>query len=411
MSTRRTEQPKRKKAAPRYWVERKGRLYARLQYRSESGEYKTKYRAIADKRVARTAVEEMRRELEVRGEEGFNAQKMTFNELAERYDKVELVEPVYRNGVKVIGKRSLDPTRSALKPLKAYFGSTPIVKIRASDLKAYKNERINTPVEKQLNVRRKITNPETGRQKWFVEKETRATPRKMAGVNRELALLRAVLEFAFQNEWLLVNPFQRARGIISRAAEVERDRVLSFEEEEHLMAACVDTRAHLRPILICALDTAMRRGEIFKMKWADISFETGEISIPLTNTKTERARTVAMTDRLRRELVRLWEVSPKDLSYPVFGVSNDIKHAWSTACRIAGIDDFRLHDCRHTATTRMIASGSAHTEVMKITGHSQMKTFLRYLTVTQPTARRVASQLDDYLSQHANAEDSTAYIQ
>src|SRR4051794_29065943 len=120
----------RKRSARRYWVERKGKLYARLQYRSESGEYKTKYRPITDKRVARSVVEGMRRELEVRGEEGFNAQDMTFNELADRYDKVELIEAVYRNGVKVMGKRSLDPTRSALKPLKAYFGATPIVKIR-----------------------------------------------------------------------------------------------------------------------------------------------------------------------------------------------------------------------------------------------------------------------------------------
>ena len=387
---------------------RKGKLYARLQYRLEGGEYKTKYRAIIDKRVARSVVDEMRRELEVRGEEGFDAQKMTFNELAEKYEKIELVEAIYRNGVKVAGKRSLDPPRSAIKTLKAYFGARPISKIRASDLKAFKTERINTPVEKQLNVRRKITNPETGRRKWLVEKETRVTPRKMAGVNRELALLRAVLEFAFQNEWLPVNPFQRARGIISRAAEVERDRILSFEEEDRLIAACVDTRAHIRPILICALDTAMRRGEIFKMKWADISFETGEISIPLTNTKTERARTVAMTDRLRRELVRLWEMSPRDLSFPVFSVANDIKHAWSTACRIAEIDDFRLHDCRHTATTRMIAAGAPHTEVMKITGHSQMKTFLRYLSITETTANRVASQLNDFLARNKSAV--TEYI-
>ncbi len=46
----------------------------------------------------------------------------------------------------------------------------------------------------------------------------------------------------------------------------------------------------------------------------------------------------------------------------------------------------------------MIASGSPHTEVMKITGHTQLKTFLRYLNITPETARKVASNLDDYLS-------------
>jgi excisionase family DNA binding protein len=45
------------------------------------------------------------------------------------------------------------------------------------------------------------------------------------------------------------------------SAEVERDRVLSFDEEQRLLAHCTGERAHLKPILVCALDTAMRRGE------------------------------------------------------------------------------------------------------------------------------------------------------
>jgi hypothetical protein len=45
----------------------------------------------------------------------------------------------------------------------------------------------------------------------------------------------------------------------------------------------------------------------------------------------------------------------------------------------------------------MIASGSPHTEVMKITGHTQLKTFLRYLNITPETARKVASRLDGFL--------------
>jgi hypothetical protein len=54
----------------------------------------------------------------------------------------------------------------------------------------------------------------------------------------------------------------------------------------------------------------------------------------------------------------------------------------------------------------MVASGSPHTEVMKITGHSQMKTFLRYLNITSETTNRVASKLDDYLE--ASKSDGTS---
>jgi len=81
----------------------------------------------------------------------------------------------------------------------------------------------------------------------------------------------------------------------------------------------------------------------------------------------------------------------------VFGITYTIKTAFKTACKKADIKEFRFHDCRHTATTRMIASGSPHTEVMKITGHTQLKTFLRYLNITSETASKVALRLDNYL--------------
>jgi integrase len=154
----------------------------------------------------------------------------------------------------------------------------------------------------------------------------------------------------------------------------------------------------LKALLVCALDTAMRHGEIIKMRWQDVNFTTGEIYIPQTNTKTEDARSVGITPRLRRELQLLWEGSPQEKDFLVFGITNTIKTAFKSACKDAGIKDFRFHDCRHTATTRMVASGSPHTEVMKITGHTQLKTFLRYLNITPETARTVASRLSDYLA-------------
>ena len=90
-------------------------------------------------------------------------------------------------------------------------------------------------------------------------------------------------------------------------------------------------------------------------------------------------------------------MSTKDPDDLVFGIGESVKRAWKTACKLAAIEDFRLHDCRHTATTRMIASGSPHTEVMKITGHSQLKTFLRYLNITTEAAERIADRLDKYV--------------
>lgn len=398
MTDQQTEKTQRKRSSRRYWIEVKGNVYARLQYKTEGGQYKTKYKPIIDKRTARSVVEEMRRELEDHGEEIFLGYTMTFEMLVRKYEEAELVEATYRESVKIGGRRSIAAVNSALKPLRAYFGRRLIRSIKPFDIRSYKQLRLMTPIETEVNEKTRVLNEKTGRMKTANKKVIRQRHRKISTVNRELSWLRAILNFAISNDWLEKNPFTKMKGIITVASEIERDRILTLAEEERLLAACSGERAHLRPMLICALDTAMRRGEIFKTRWRDVDLDASEIRIPQTNTKTEEARMVGITPRLKRELENLWNSSLQDKDSIVFGVTNTIKRSWKTACDMAGIEDFRFHDCRHTATTRMIASGSPHTEVMKITGHSQMKTFLRYLNMTTRTVNQVASRLENYLT-------------
>lgn len=363
-----------KRQQRKYWREIKGNLYARLQYQDETGKWREKLKPISDKRIALRVVEDMRRELLTHGEETLKSDKILFSELVTQYGSIKLTEARYSNGIRVSGRRSLEPVRSAIKPLLEHFHKKPVRSIKATDIENYKQGRLDTPTDK-------------------------GTSRKVSSVNRELEVLRAMLNFALQNEWIIKNPFMLTKGIISKATEVNRERILSFGEESRLLAVCSGRRSHLKALLVCALDTAMRRGEIFKMKWKDVNFSADEIYIPQTNTKTENARIVGITPRLREELEKLWEDSPKEGNGLVFGISNTIKTAFGSACEEAGIGDFRFHDCRHTATTRMIASGSPHTEVMKITGHSQMKTFLRYLNITPDRANNVAVKLHTYMAE------------
>jgi integrase len=403
-----SSQQKRKRSATRYWIVKRGNLYARFQYTDATGKAKEKYRPISDKRLARSVVEAMRRDLDLHGEELFKAEKLIFNELVDRYESAELVEATYQAGVKIRGRRSIQAVKSAIKPLREYFGGKRIQMIKPNDIKNYKNHRLNTPVEIEINERIKVIDKKTGKKTTEVTKTVRTRQRRIATVNRELELLRAILNYAVQNEWLVKNPFALVKGIISKAAEVERDRVLSFDEEQMLIEVCTDRKAHLRPLLICGLDTAMRRGEIFKMKWKDVNLISNEIHIPQTNTKTEEVRSVGITQRLKEELKILWDKSSKDPDATVFGITNTIKTSFKSACEEANIKDFRFHDCRHTATTRMIASGSPHTEVMKITGHSQLKTFLRYLNITSETTKKVASRLDDYVCEKQTLVDTVS---
>ena len=107
-----TGETKTKRSAPRYWVEIKGKLYARLQYKAEDGKYKVKYKPISDKRTARSTVEEMRRELELHGQEIFTSEKMTFAELAKSYE-TKMSPAVYQNGIKISGRKSTKHLRKS----------------------------------------------------------------------------------------------------------------------------------------------------------------------------------------------------------------------------------------------------------------------------------------------------------
>ncbi|MEO8074296.1 MAG: hypothetical protein ABI686_13740, partial [Acidobacteriota bacterium] len=73
---------KKRKSAPRYWIEKNGKIYARLQYTDDTGARREKYQPITDKRTARSEVEKMRRELEKHGSETLRSDKMTFADLA-----------------------------------------------------------------------------------------------------------------------------------------------------------------------------------------------------------------------------------------------------------------------------------------------------------------------------------------
>lgn len=98
-----------------------------------------------------------------------------------------------------------------------------------------------------------------------------------------------------------------------------------------------------------------------------------------------------MTPRVKDELSKIQQPKGK-----VFVIAS-VRKAFATACRRAKVKDLHFHDLRHTATTRMIRAGIPHTEVMKITGHTQIKTFLRYLNLTDDSVKNTADLLTKFI--------------
>jgi integrase len=348
-----------------------GKVYARLTYTDAAGKRHDLTRRAESITHARELVKQLRRGLDDHGEKTVEGDRVTFRALADVYEKQKLQPARYKGDRKISGRRSYLTPLSYLRTLTAHFGAKRIKSITHADVEKFRNLRLHTPTDK-------------GRE------------RSIASVNRELEVLRSMFRFAVRQGWIVRSPFETGDALISKADEVHRDRLLTREEEARLLAACAGRRTHLRPLLVCALDTAMRRGEMFKLKWSDVDLDNRLISVRATTTKTARGRTIGMTSRVAAELRRLWEASLQEADGLVFGVTDTVKTSFASACREAGVENFRLHDCRHTAITRMIQAGMPPMQVMKISGHTQMTTFARYVNVDDHAAKRAASALDAF---------------
>jgi integrase len=229
-------------------------------------------------------------------------------------------------------------------------------------------------------------------------------------INDDLTLIRSAFNAAGENFDLPKMP--QFKRLIIGAAETERDRLCTIQEETDLLDLCFDgfetveckryekthfqkvavERSHLRAIIIFAIETAARRSEIFSLDWQDVDLDNNLIKLTATKTKTNRFRFVPITPRLKRELLTL----PHRDGYVFAG--NDIDRPWETLKARAAIGDLHFHDLRHTAITRMIRAGMPHMEAMKISGHTQIKTFQRYLNISAAAVQELGDRIDVYLT-------------
>jgi len=373
-----------------------GRWYARVTFTNEQGKRRDIKRSAENERAAKKVLRGLLRELEDEGERSLDAANMTFAELADHYITNYLHEAVYVGDMKVSGVRGRKAALAQVKPLQEHFGNRKLRSITYGDLRSYKALRLRTPT--YCDIARHRQELRTNQQA-----ELRTT-RSIAAVNKELGKLKRMLNIAVREQWLPRNPFINGESLIS--VETHRERVLSRDEESRLLAA-IDAepkRGHLRGILLIALDCALRRGEILTLTWSDVDLDRRTLTIRAFNSKTARARTVAMTIRVYTELRRLSEERTCQPSQLVFGVQTSIKTAFNKALKAASIFNFHFHDCRHTAISRMIRAGITPVEVMRVSGHTTMSAFYRYANLDSDTVFRAAAALDAYHAQAVKAQ-------
>ncbi|HEX8636840.1 MAG TPA: site-specific integrase, partial [Pyrinomonadaceae bacterium] len=170
------------------------------------------------------------------------------------------------------------------------------------------------------------------------------------------------------------------------------------KEEKEVESTVEICRAYLRSIIICALDTAMRKGEIQSLQWKEVFLTEKYIFIDGEKTKTGVDGLAPVTPRLADELEKLKSQFPHEPEDHVFPFG-DFKKAFDNAAADAGIENLQFRDLRSTASTRMLLAGNTGELVRKITRHTQVKTFHdHYTNIDIQNARLIGEKLADFTS-------------
>ena len=288
----------------------------------------------------------------------------------------EFVEDHYVPWAKA-NKRSWKIDLSRLKPILATFGSQRIGDITPPLIEQFKIKRRNAPAVWKKK-----------------EGETKKKARTVGAVNRELRLLSRVLRLAVDSGELSENP---CRKVSVFKGEQHRTRYLLPDEEARLMAVLEDTQSPLAGMVVLAINTGLRAGEVFKLKLEHVDFHRDVLYIKAT--KTDEDREVPLND-VSRELLRplVAEAQSRGHSYiftnPQTGARyTTVKTAWLTACRRAGISDLRFHDLRHTFGTRAADAGVPLNAIRDVMGHRTTAMTERYAHATDEGKRKAVEAL------------------
>ena len=208
------------------------------------------------------------------------------------------------------------------------------------------------------------------------KKTARRTP---STVRRYLAALSTALSTAMKDwHWLDDNPMRK----VGKPKEPPgRMRWLSDEERAALLAACQSsTQKALYPIVVLAISTGMRRGEILGLRWREIDLIGGWIN--LTKTKNNDIRTVPLNGVALQQL-KAWSKVRSIANDLVFPGKNPrtpfaLDAPWKAALTTAGVSDFRFHDLRHSAASYLAMNGASTVEIAAVLGHKTLQMTKRY---------------------------------
>lgn len=286
------------------------------------------------------------------------AERMTLRDAMRRY--LQEVSPLKKS---YLGEVSL---ASVIQP---HLGNHPLLELDGSLLASYRDKRLAMKVRCQS--RQEDGTAHMVNQPRLVSTQT---------VRHELMFIRRVIDQA-RREWGVHLPAGNPVDVVRLPkASRPRDRRLNGDEEQRLLEAMANAadrkgcrNAYLQPAFILAVETTMRRGEIVKLKWADVDMKRRIAT--LRDTKNGEDRVIALSSRA----VKTLEAMPRSIDGRVLPLtSNALRLGWTRAVKRAGITGLRFHDLRHEAVSRLFEKGLNPMEVASVSGHKTLQMLKRY---------------------------------
>jgi len=328
-----------------YWIKyyRDGKSY-RESSESTSHEHARKVLALREGQVATNTFP------------GLEVKKTTFDDIAQ----------YVIDDYEVNGRKSTKRIKSLIDHLRAHFGGRRVAEIQSGQIAIY--------------IRK--------RQKENAENGT---------INRELSALRRMFNLgARQSPPTVINPPHIAMLKENNA----RQGFFEYPEYVKLLEALPE---YLKPVLMAAYFTGMRRGELLGITWDQVSLEEGKITLDADNTKSDTSRTIYLTGELYEAIATQHELHEQqfpDCQY-IFSrdghkIKQDGRKAWTAACKQVGLSEKLFHDLRRTGVRNLIRSGVPETVAMRISGHRTRNVFDRYNISSEEDLKDAAGKLTEH---------------
>lgn len=196
--------------------------------------------------------------------------------------------------------------------------------------------------------------------------------------------------------WLDDSPM---RKVSKPKAARGRVRFLSPDERQRLLDACKNSSSpYLYTIVVLALSTGMRQGEILNLKWSDVDFEKNRII--LHETKNGERRGIPLRGHALEVVKTLHDkqrsISP--LLFPARRLSEskpyDIRSTWEKAMQVADIKNYTFHDNRHSCASELLADGASLAQIAEILGHKTLQMVKRYAHLSEGNIGNALERLD-----------------